>query len=87
MVLNADDLAKQWKEDPRGIDLDAIMQSYFDGYDDYAGEIFYSDDEDEMSMMSVETKKESDISGTRMDTHSNFYQHIGGNNLNLLLFI
>lgn len=49
MVLDADDYVRQWKEDSRGIDLDAIMQSYCDGYDDYEGENFYSDDEDEMS--------------------------------------
>ncbi|RZC81101.1 hypothetical protein C5167_043677 [Papaver somniferum] len=88
MVLDADDLVRQWKEDSRGIDLDAIMQSYCDGYKDYEGEIFYSDDDDEMSMMSVETvmkdakiladeKKKSDMLGTRMDAQSYSHHHWG----------
>ncbi|KAI3935571.1 hypothetical protein MKW92_027293 [Papaver armeniacum] len=90
MVLDARDLVRQWREDSRGVDLDAIMQNYCDGYDDYEGEIFYSDDEDEdeMSMSLEETvmknaeiladeKKKSDMSGTRLDTPSNFPQHTG----------
>ncbi|KAI3902514.1 hypothetical protein MKW92_034434 [Papaver armeniacum] len=92
MVLDARDLLRQWREDSRGVDLDAIMQNYCDGYDDYEGENFYSDDEDEMSMSLEETvmknaeiladeKKKSDMSGTRLDTPSNFRQHTGGTSM------
>ncbi|KAI3838348.1 hypothetical protein MKX03_005476 [Papaver bracteatum] len=88
MVLDADDYVRQWRKDSRGIDLDAIMQSYCDGYADYEGENFYSDDDDEMLMMSVDTatkdakiladeKKNLDMSGTSLDTLSNFRQHTG----------
>ncbi|KAI3841140.1 hypothetical protein MKX03_007868 [Papaver bracteatum] len=87
MVLDARDYVRKWKEDSRGIDLDAIMQSYCDGYE---GENFYSNDDDEMLMMSVDTvmkdakiladeKKNSDMLGTSPDTQSNFRQNTSGN--------
>ncbi|RZC44107.1 hypothetical protein C5167_037051 [Papaver somniferum] len=88
MVLDADEYVRQWREDSRGIDLDAIMQSYCDGYADYEGENFYSDDEDEMSTMPVESvmkdakiladeKKNLDMSGASLDTQSNICQNTG----------